>query len=94
MSSEDYLRWEQVGNKVGLRKRIDDDDLDWAISMMKKTSTQPAEVHMDIMSLFLTAKAFTPEQQEKIRNAVNPLLLSSDRDEPKWARAVIKKLSR
>lgn len=93
MTSEDYLKWEKVGNKVSLKRRIDDPDLDWAISVMGKPSTKPAEVHIMMMSLFLTIRAFTPAQQQKISAAVKPLLSSSDKDEPKWAKAVLKKIS-
>ena len=92
MTSDDYLRWEQVGNKISQKKQIDDDDLDWATSLIHKPSTSPSDVHELVMGLFLTARTFTPLQQQKIRAAVTPLLSSSDGDEAKWAKAVLKKI--
>lgn len=91
MTSADYLHWEQVSNKVATTRRIDDADLDWAISMMQKPSTNPPEVHSLMMGLFLTLRTATPLQQNKIRDAVTPLLASTDKYDPKWAKAVLKK---
>lgn len=92
MTSADYLHWEQVSNKVSAQRRMSDDDLDWAVSMMQKPSTQPADVHEKMMGYFLTMRTFGPMQQQKIRAAVTPLLSSHDPLELKYVQAVIKKM--
>lgn len=92
MSSKDYLRWEQVGKQVSRDRRIDDADLDWAISTMSKPSTDAASVHMQMMGLFLTCRTLTPEQRQKIRWAANPLLSSPSKYDRKYAQAVFKRI--
>lgn len=89
MSSADYLRWEQVGNKVSAQRHMDDSDVDWALSVMQKPSTRPAQVRVMMMGLFLSPHTFGPTQQQKIRAAVTPLLTSSDLVEKDYAKAVI-----
>lgn len=93
MSSEDYSRWEHMGDKDGMVAHISDDDLDWAISVMRKPSTNPTIVHMRVMGLFLTVQAFTDVQRQKIKTAVTPLLSSADTEDVKWAKAVLKRIS-
>ncbi len=92
MSSVDYRRWEDVGNKVGTQRKIDDADLDWALSTMQKPSTDSAEVAIRMMGLFMTAKTFTPLQHEKIWSAVGPLRFSKNIREGKWATACLKRV--
>ena len=89
ISSADYIRWQEVANKIDLHRRIDDEDLDWAISAMQKPSTRPSELHERIMSLFRDVWAYGPGQQEKVRAAVTPLLTSRDPFEVKYAKSVL-----
>lgn len=89
MSSADYIRWQEVANKIDLHRRIDDEDLDWAITAMQKPSTKPLDVHEHMMSLFSGVWAYGPGQQEKVRAAVTPLLASRDPFEVKYAKRVL-----
>ena len=89
MSSADYIRWQEVANKVDLHRRLDDEDLDWAISAMQKPSAKPLDVHEHMMSLFSGVWAYGPGQQEKVRAAVTPLLASRDPFEVKYAKRVL-----
>ncbi len=89
MSSADYIRWQEVANKIDLSRRIDDEDLDWAISAMQKPSTRPLEVHQMMMALFQDVWVYGPGQQEKVRAAVTPLLASRDPYDVKYAKRVL-----
>lgn len=92
MSSKDFLHWEQISNQVSRDRRMDDTDSDWAVSMMSKPSTDPASVHMDMTGLFLTCRTLTPEQRQKIRQAVTPLLSSPNKYDRKTAQVVLKRI--
>ena len=94
MAAADYLRWEAVGDKVSRQGRIEDEDLDWAISTMQKPSTNPSELHSTIISLFLAPRTLTPSQKQKIHDAVLPLLSSKDEDDRMLSRMAIRKVSK
>lgn len=92
MSSADYLHWEKVGDSVSAQRHMSDNDLAWAISMLQKPSTQPAEVHEMMIGLFLTMKTFEPMQKEKIRDAVLPLTNTRDPVEAKYVKVVLRRI--
>lgn len=92
MSSKDYLRWEQVGNQVSRTRSISDADLDWALSTINQPSTDPAAVHLQMIGLFVTCRTLTPEQRLKIRQAVTPLLSSSDKHDRKAAEIALRRI--
>lgn len=91
MSSADYQRRKLLENDVDAGKKLDDNDVDWLIVLLNKPSKQPGILQDMVMLVFLRMHNIAPSQQQKIREAMRPILSSED---PRTAKVVLRKLQR
>lgn len=99
MSLQDANRTSQIANSIDSTDAISDQDLDWAIALMRKPSKSPGLLHARAMGLFLDLmevppKKIPPSQRKKMLEAINPYLHDGNKLDEKYSAAVKRGIDR
>ena len=90
MSGADHHRVALLQDNAEAGKQLSDDDVEWLLTLLQKPSKQPEILQSRVLLVILHMHIITSAQQQKIRQAMPPLLSGSH---PSTARVVLHKLN-
>jgi membrane peptidoglycan carboxypeptidase len=92
LSKQDYSHALNILASIRQTGKVSDSDLDWLLSVLRQSTSDPRAVHLLVMADLLNLRSISDTQSQKVRTAIDPFQQSDDSTERDLSILVLKNL--